>query len=106
MDYSVTQKRTKNQTQVSTDTKIEENKYGKHVVKAVPPGRYMKNSKCVLLQHILIIDTLSIYSEIALSLRWTLQDFTEDKSTLVQLAVCCLTAPSLYLNPRWPISML
>ena len=37
-------------------------------------------------------------------LRWMPQNTTDDKSILVQVIACCLTAPSHYLNQCWPRS--
>ena len=49
---------------------------------SLSPERYDSDSKCIILQHILTIDILGISIEIGL--RWP-KDFTDDKSTLVQV---------------------
>ena len=61
--------------------------------------RYGKTFKYVNL----ITDKLSIFSEIAL--RCIPQDFTDDKSTLVQLMTSCPVTSCHYLNQCWPSSM-
>ena len=45
-------------------------------------------------------DGCDVSSEITFS--WTSLDLSDDKSTLVKVMACCLTAPSHYLNQRWP----
>ena len=51
---------------------------------------------CYMKHHILMINILSISSETAL--KWIPQDFTDDKSALVQVMAWCLQAPSHYLS--------
>ena len=53
---------------------------------------------------ILVIDGWGISGEIAL--RWLSLDFTDDKSTLVQVMAWCRQAASHYLSQCWPRSML
>ena len=53
-------------------------------VNSLSPERYGDDFKCVILHYILMIDILSISSEIALG--WIPQDFTDDESTMVQIA--------------------
>ena len=38
------------------------------------------------------------------ALRWMPRNFTDDKSTFVQVMACCRTAPSHYLSQCWPRS--
>ena len=66
------------------------------------PGRFERN--LILLNFKLILGILGwgIRSEIVL--RWLSLDLT-DKSTLVQVMACCLTATSHYQSQCWPRSM-
>ena len=52
---------------------------------------------------ILVIDGWDIAHEI--SSRWMSLDFTDDKSTLVQVMAWCRQATSHYLNQCWPRSL-
>ena len=64
---------------------IQENAFETFVWKMVAILSRPQCVKCVILHHILMIGILSISSEIAL---WSIpQDFTDDKSTLVQVMV-------------------
>ena len=49
------------------------------VFKTVPPVWYIDNIKYIILQHVVVIDMLSISSEIAL--KWIPQGYFEYKST-------------------------
>ena len=61
-------------------------------VNSLSPERYGGNFKWIILQHIIMIAIMSISSEI--NLKWILQHFTHDESTLVQImAWCCRARP-------------
>ena len=53
------------------------------VINSLFPKRYYGDRKCVILQHITMVDIFSIYIEI--TLRWIPHDFTDDRSTLVKV---------------------
>ena len=59
--------------------------------------------KIVIFKVMSRVDILSISCEIAL--RWMLQDFPNDKSTLVQVMAWCRQATSHYLSQCWPSSI-
>ena len=62
-------------------------------------GKFEWNYRHAIFKQILVIDDWGISCEIALL--WMSRDLTGDKSTLVQVMACCLTAPSHYLNQCW-----
>ena len=68
------------------------------------PERYGGNFKSANLQHILKIDILSIFSEIAL--RLIPYDFNGDKLIVVQVMDCCHQAMTYYMSQCWPRSLL
>ena len=70
---------------------------------SLSPERCGAKFECVILQHILRIDILSISCEI--TLKWIPQIFTDDKLTLIQVMAWCHQAPSHYLNQWWPSSL-
>ena len=72
-------------------------------INSLSPGWCGSDFKCVILQHILMINMFSIPSEIAL--RWMSQDHIDDKSILAQVMACCHQAPRHYLKQCWPSSM-
>ena len=59
--------------------------------------------RCVILQHISMIDIWSISREI--DLKWISMDFTDDKPILVQVMAWCCQATSHYLNWCWQSSI-
>ena len=68
------------------------------------PLKYLKwNISWVIFKPILVINCSGVFREIAL--RWMSQDFTDDKSTLVQVMAWCREATSHYLSQCWPRSM-
>ena len=69
----------------------------------VVPGRGGCNLKLVIFKLTSRVDILSISREIALM--WMPQDFTDDKSTLVQAMAWCHQATSHYLGQCWPRSI-
>ena len=71
------------------------------VINSLYPERC--NFKCVILQHMQMIDIVSISRSTVL--RWIPKDFTDDKSTLVQVMAWCHQATSHHLSQCWPRSM-
>ena len=71
-------------------------------VNSLAPGRFGCGFKyvCVMMKFILVIYTLSIFSEMAL--RRMPQNLTDTKSTLFQVMVWCHQARRYYLNQWWP----
>ena len=67
------------------------------------PGRFWLNFRWVMFKQILVIDGWVFSCEI--TLRWTSQGLTDDKSTLVQVMAWCCQATSHYLNQCWPRSI-
>ena len=67
------------------------------------PGRFGCNLKLIIFKLTSRVDILSISCEIALS--WMPQDFTDDKSTLVQVMDWYRQATSYYLDQCWPRSI-
>ena len=67
------------------------------------PGKFEWNFRYVIFQGILVIDGWGISCELAL--RWMSFDFTDEKSTLVQVMAWCHQATSNYLSQCWPRSM-
>ena len=72
-------------------------------VNSLVPGRCGWNLNLVIFKLTSRVDTLSISGEIAL--RWMPQDFTDDKSTLVQVMAWCRQATSHYLGQCRPRSI-
>ena len=70
---------------------------------SLAPGRFEWNFRYLTSQIISVIDGWGISCKLAL--RWTSLDLTDDKSTLVQVMACCLTASSHYLSQCWPRSL-
>ena len=77
--------------------------YTKHPLNSLAPGRFQFNFRQVILKLIWVNGSWGISYEIAL--RWLPLDFTDDKSTLVQLMAWCCQATSHYLSQSWPRSM-
>ena len=71
-------------------------------VNSLAPGKFAWNFRYIILKRILMIDGWGISCEIALI--WIL-DFTDDKSTLVQVMAWCHQATSHYLSHCWPRSL-
>ena len=74
------------------------------MLNSLVPGRCRCNLKLVIFKLTSRVAIFSISCEIAL--RWMPQDFTDDKSTLVQVMAWCRQASSHYLSQCWPRSML
>ena len=71
-------------------------------INLLAPGRSLCDFKNVIFNLALLIGIFkSSYDNI---LRWMPQDFTDDKSTLVQVMAWCRQATSHYLNQCWPRS--
>ena len=68
-------------------------------VNSLIPGRCDNNFENIIFKLNIQTSSLSTHSEIAL--RWIPQNLTNEKSTLVQVMACCLTAPCHYLNQCW-----
>ena len=73
------------------------------VFNSLAPGRCGCYLKLVIFKLVSRINILSISCEIVL--RWTPQDVTDDKSTLVQVMAWCHQATSHYLSQCWPRSV-
>ena len=73
------------------------------IVNSLVPGRFQFNFRKVILKLTLVNGSWGVTYEIAL--RWTPQDLTDDKSTLVQVMAWCCQAISHYLSQCWPKSM-
>ena len=71
-------------------------------INSLAPGRFKWNFGQVILKLTLVTDGWVISCEMPLS-RMSL-NFTEDKSTLVQVMAWCRQATSHYLNQCWPRS--
>ena len=69
---------------------------------SLAPGKFEWNFRYVIFKGILVITGWDISCEIALI--WMSVDFTDDKSTLVQVMAWCRQATSHYLNQCWPRS--
>ena len=63
-------------------------------------GQFEWSFSYLIFQIISVIDGWVISSELAL--RWMSLDFTDDKSTLVQVTAWCRQATSHYLSQCWP----
>ena len=77
--------------------------YASKVVNSLTPGRFQFNFRKVIFKLTLVNGGWGISYEIAL--RWMPQDFTDDKSTLVQVMAWCRQATSHYLSQCWPRCM-
>ena len=71
--------------------------------RSLAPGKFEWNFRHVIFKQILVIDDWGISCEITLT--WKPQDFTDDKSTLVQVMAWCHQATSHYLSQCWPSSL-
>ena len=74
-----------------------------HILNSLAPGSFQWNLRKIIFKLILVTDGYEISSEIAL--RWRSLDFSDDKSTLVQVMAWCRQATSHYLNQSWPRSL-
>ena len=70
---------------------------------SLAPGRFQFNFRYVIFKLNLVNGGWGLSDEIALE--WLPLDFTNDKSTLVQVMAWCRQATSHYLNQCWPRSM-
>ena len=70
---------------------------------SLAPGKFELNFRYVIFKRILVIDGWGIACEIAQI--WMSPDFTDDKSTLVQVMAWCRQATSHYLSQCWPRSL-
>ena len=68
---------------------------------SLAPGRCGCDSKNGIFNLVLLIGIFRSYDTV---LRWMPQDFSDDKSTLVQVMAWCRQATSHYLNQCWPRS--
>ena len=73
------------------------------MVKLIGPGRFQRKFRKIIFQLILLIDGWSISYKIVL--KWMPMDFTDGKSTLVQVMAWCRQATSHYLSECWPRSL-
>ena len=71
-------------------------------VNSLAPGKFSRNFKNIISEHMLRIEFIRNYSEN--DFRWMPQDNVGDKWALVQVMVWCLTVPRHYLNQCWPRS--
>ena len=79
---------------------------GTHLIFSINPLAPEKlewNFKYVIFKQILVIDGWGIFCEIVVI--WMSLDFTNGKSTLVQVMACCRQTTSHYLSRFWPISV-
>ena len=74
-----------------------------HKVNSMAPGRCGSYFKSIICKFIIQNNSLGTHCEIAL--RWTPQNLTNEKSTLVQVMAWCRQATSHYLNQCWPRSL-
>ena len=72
-------------------------------INSLVPGICGYYIKLVIFKLVSRINILSISCEIVL--RWTPQDLTDDKSTLLQVMARCRQATSHYLSQCWPRSL-
>ena len=70
---------------------------------SLAPGKFEWNFRYLIFQIISVIDGWSISCELAL--KWMWLNFTDDKSTLVQVMAWCRQATSHYLSQCWPKSL-
>ena len=69
---------------------------------SLTPGWCGSKFKTVISKHVLWIKFMPFLWNCC---RWTLQDLTDDQSTLFQVMAWCRQAPSHYLNQCWPSPM-
>ena len=69
------------------------------MVNSSSPEIYGSDFKCAIMQLIVMTDILSIASGI--TLRWIPQDFSNNKSVLVEVMAWCREATSHYLTQYW-----
>ena len=69
-------------------------------INSLAPGRFQRYFRKVIFQLLLVIDGWSISGKIVL--KWMPMDFTDGKSTLVQVKAWCHQATSHYLSQCWP----
>ena len=67
---------------------------------SLAPGRFECNSKSVIFTLFLLIGIFRSYNDKAIS--WMAEDFTDDKSTLVQVMAWCRRSKSYYLSQCRP----
>ena len=79
------------------------NNYMMWYFNSMAPGKFKWNFGYVIFKRILVVDVWGICCEIALI--WMLLDFTDDRSTLVQVMAWCCQATSHYLSQCWRRSM-
>ena len=72
-------------------------------VNSLVPGKFEWHFMYLIFQIISVIDDWGISCELAL--RWMSLDFTDDKTTLVQVMAWCHQATSHYLSQWWPRSL-
>ena len=72
-------------------------------INSLAPGRFQSNFRLVIFKLTLVNGGWGISYEIAL--RWVPPDFTDDKSTLIQVMAWCRQARNHYLSQCWPRSM-
>ena len=70
------------------------------VINSLGPGKFEQNFTLVIFKLISVTNGWGIYCKIAL--RWMPLDFTDNKSTLVQIMAWCRQATSHYLSQCWP----
>ena len=73
------------------------------LINSLAPGKFEWNFRHVIFKQILVIDGCDISCEIALIWMWL--DFSDDRSTLVQVMAWCCQATSHYLSQCWPRSL-
>ena len=84
-------------------TQLAESFWRKYEFNSLAPGWFEFNFRKVIFKLTLVNGGWRISYKIAL--RWIPQDFTDDKSTLVQVMAWCRQATSPYLSECWPRSM-
>ena len=70
---------------------------------SLAPGKFEWNFRLIIFIQILVIDRWGISCETALI--WMSLDFTDDRSTLIQVMAWCHQATSYYLSQCWPRSL-
>ena len=73
--------------------------YRAFVTNSLAPRIFEQNFRSMIFKLILVIDGSCVSCEIAV--RWISLDFTDDKSTLVQVMAWCREATSHYLSQCW-----
>ena len=87
-----------------TDTKMTFTDSISFKFNSLAPGRFQRNFSKVIFQLTLVTDGWRISCKIVL--KWIPMDFTDGKSTLVQVMAWCHQATSHYLSQCWPRSLL